>query len=84
MKRVTRALVFLACACLVSTTAFAQGANSSTSLSGTVKDRDGGVVPGAQVSIKNNATAVVANTQTNGQGVYSFPTLDAGTYTITV
>ena len=37
--------------------AFAQGAGSSTTLSGLVVDAQGAVIPGADVVAKNNATA---------------------------
>ena len=51
-----RWIAVLAAACaLVATPAFAQG-GSTASLSGLVTDKDGGVVPGATVTIKNNAT----------------------------
>src|SRR5262245_62159499 len=69
---------------LVSTPAFAQGASSTTSLSGVVSDKDGGRIPGATVVIKNDATSVSKTTQTNNQGTYSFPLLEPGTYTVTI
>jgi hypothetical protein len=69
--------------CLASSLAFAQG-GASSSLSGTVKDRDGGVIPGATVTIKNNATGVTQSLVTNGEGAYAAPTLNPGTYTVTI
>jgi hypothetical protein len=75
----------LAIACVLpSTPAFAQAASATASLSGTVVDIDGGVIPGATVAIKNAATGVELNTVTNSVGAYSFPALDIGTYTVTV
>ena len=57
---------------------------STSSISGTVSDTSGAVVPGAAVTLLNEATGVV-NVQTTTQvGVYSFPALNVGTYTITV
>ena len=38
-------------------TAYGQGGGSSSSLSGLVVDQSGGVIPGADVSVKNNATS---------------------------
>ena len=63
---------------------YAQGGSSRTSLSGEVKDKTGGVVPGAAVDVKNNATGVSTQTITNSTGLFSVPALDPGTYTITV
>ena len=68
---------------LSSTPAFAQ-ATSGATLSGSVVDADGGVIPGATVVVKNNATGVAAETVTNSTGQYSFPGLNPGTYTLTV
>jgi Carboxypeptidase regulatory-like domain/TonB dependent receptor-like, beta-barrel len=68
---------------LISTAAFAQsGANAS--LSGTVTDKDGGIVPGATVVVKNKGTGESVTTVTNGQGAWSFPSLNVATYTVTV
>jgi hypothetical protein len=66
------------------TSAFAQGATVTASITGTVVDRDQGVVPGATVEAKNNATAVVRTAVTNSSGAYSFPAMELGTYTVTV
>jgi hypothetical protein len=64
---------------------FAQGAASTTTLSGVVTDKDGGVVPGASVSVKNDATAVIfATVVTNSVGRYVVPGIDPGVYTVTV
>ena len=62
---------------------FAQGGTSST-LSGVVLDTVGGVLPGADATVKNDATGVSQSSVTNGQGAFSFPGLNVGTYTVTV
>jgi hypothetical protein len=64
------------------TSAFAQG--SSSSLSGSVVDAGGGVIPGATVVVKNNATAVSQTVVTNSTGAFALPALAVGTYTVTV
>src|SRR5690242_15605955 len=84
MKRICVRLVLAAFAlACVTTPAFAQG-GSSTSISGVVIDKDGGGVPGANVSAKNEATSEVANTVTNSQGNFTIPAVAVGTYTVTV
>jgi len=81
----SRLIVCLALAgALVSTRAFAQGASTTSSLAGVVVDKDGGVVPGVSVAVKNNATGMSQNTTTNSSGAYSFPSMDPGTYTVTI
>jgi hypothetical protein len=60
--------------------AFAQNSGSFT---GTVKDSEGGVIPGAAVTVVEQATAFRQATTTNAEGNFVFPQLPAGTYTIT-
>jgi hypothetical protein len=75
---------FLILALLVAAPAFAQGGGTAASLSGTVVDSDGGVIPGATVEVKNNATGVTERFVTNASGAFSVPALNPGTYTVTV
>src|SRR2546425_1279085 len=55
---------------------------AGATLSGTITDGQGGVVPGAAVSITNIATGVMATTKTNEVGAYSVPNLNAGDYQV--
>ena len=81
----TRLLLGVLLVCLAAPGALAQGAASTTTISGVVTDKDGGVVPGATVTIKNDATGVtLAPLVTNSQGQWSLPGIDAGTYTVSV
>jgi Carboxypeptidase regulatory-like domain/TonB dependent receptor/TonB-dependent Receptor Plug Domain len=66
--------------CLLSAQLQAQYENGS--LVGTIHDSTGAAVPGAAVTITNNATAVAAKTTTNASGDYEFPSLHVGVYTI--
>jgi len=52
------------------------------SISGTVKDAQGGVIPGAVVTATNIQTQQAATTTTNGTGFYTFPNLLPGQYDI--
>ena len=74
--RITVLFLFLA--------ALAFGQTSSTQLSGSVYDNSGAVLPGASVTVTNEATGLVMKELTNSAGLYSFPSMTVGSYTITV
>jgi hypothetical protein len=57
---------------------------SGGSISGTVKDMTGAVVPVADVSIRNAATGVQQSTQTNSDGFYAFPAVPIGQYQLDI
>src|SRR6185369_5489304 len=78
MKVVFRSLAAFAA---LAATALAQG---SGSISGTVKDSNGGVIAGAIVTVTNLSQAVSQTTQTQRDGDFVFPQLPPGTYTLTV
>jgi hypothetical protein len=59
-------------------------AQTTAQLSGTVTDPTGAVVPGAQVSLVNEATQDTRTVTSNGAGLYSFPALLPSTYTLKV
>src|SRR5207248_10600222 len=62
-------------------TLFAQ-ATASATLQGTITDKAQAVVVGATVTVTNKATHAMRTTTTNGEGVYRFELLAAGTYEI--
>ncbi len=53
-------------------------------LSGIVTDRTGAIVANAKVSVKNVATGVTADTETDASGHYSVPALATGDYELDV
>ena len=63
--------------------AFAQG-GVTAALSGTILDSSGAVVPGANITAKNKATAAVSATVSGADGLFTIPALDPGDYTVTV
>ena len=81
--RVMRLILAAALTLGVSAAAHAQG-SFFTSLSGTVVDASGGVIPGANVKIKNNGTGEEVNTVSGSDGGFAAPSLSGGTYTVTV
>ena len=53
------------------------------SISGTVTDQGGAVVPSAEVVLLNHATGVTQHTLTSGAGFYTFISLNPGKYQVT-
>jgi outer membrane receptor protein involved in Fe transport len=56
--------------------------NAGGEIVGTVTDETGGVLPGVTVTIRNQATGVSRDTQTDGAGRYRAPLLPVGTYEV--
>src|SRR5262244_2954485 len=54
------------------------------SISGTIKDPSGGVIPGVTVTATNTTLGTMFNTITDGQGLYSFPKLPVARYELTM
>ena len=73
----------LAVLAMGSSRVYGQGGTTST-LSGTVVDGSGAVLPGADVAVKHTATGVTQRAVTNGEGAFSIPSLNVGTYVVTV
>ena len=63
-----------------STQAFGQGATGA--INGTLSDASGAVIPGAKVVLRNVATGVETTTASNDVGLYVFPSLAPGRYTL--
>ena len=57
---------------------------TSSSLTGTVTDPTGAVVPGAAVTVKHNETGQEYTAKTNDDGVFTIPSLPTGLYTATI
>ena len=53
-----------------------------SSITGTVIDASGAVVPGAKITVTNNATQVVSRSVTSTSGTYTVTDLIPGTYTV--
>ncbi|MFL6452321.1 MAG: TonB-dependent receptor domain-containing protein [Bryobacteraceae bacterium] len=68
-------------ALLLSTVSFAQ---FRASLQGTVTDSQGGVIPGATVTLTSRETNTAKSATTSQAGVYSITGLAPGTYTVSV
>ncbi len=57
-------------------------AQNNGSISGTIKDSQGGVIASASVMVNNAEEGVSRKSQTNGSGIFVFPELPPGTYTL--
>jgi hypothetical protein len=84
MSRLHRGLGFLLLSlAVVLATRPARAQQSLGSMTGTVTDSTGAVLPGAQVTIKNVATGLQVTATANGAGSYTASDLPIGTYTVT-
>src|SRR6267142_2117665 len=60
------------------------GQSESASVSGRVTDQQNAVIPNVEVEIRNVDTNSTELTKTNGDGIYSFPSLKPGNYVMSV
>ena len=67
----------------ISSLASAQG-STTNAISGLVVDSSGAVIPGADITVKHNATGTTRAAVSNSEGAFSFPGLNIGNYTVTV
>ena len=67
--------------CVFTSALFAQVGGRIT---GTVRDPSGAAIPSANVAAINSATGVKQQVTTNDQGVFTFPTVPVGQYTVQV
>jgi len=58
--------------------------NISATLTGTVQDQAGAVIPGADIKLTNQATGVSVQSATNDVGIFVFSSVLPGTYTLEV
>src|SRR5215469_10584693 len=58
--------------------------SATSSLSGTVADPSGAVIPGAEATARNDATGAEFKAITTENGTFAMPVLATGVYTVTV
>ena len=63
---------------------FCFGQQLTGTLSGTVYDQSGAVIPNAQLQMKNEASGDVRTTVANGSGFFTITAVQPGSYTVTV
>lgn len=69
---------------LLLSTILSFGQTSRGTVSGVVKDPNGAVVPGAEVTLTNTDTTVSRSSVTNDEGFYRFDAVDLGTYSVRI
>ena len=70
--------------CILSTSTLVLSQSATTSLRGVIKDPSSALVPGAKVTLTNNADGQVLSTVANSAGQYTFPQIAPAKYTIVV
>ena len=83
VPRLVTALALTTIMALVSSMAYAQG-GVTAAISGTVVDASGAVIPGAEITVKNNATAGACRRGSSENGTFTIPALNPRTYTATI
>ncbi len=79
MRNITYAAILVA---LLAATCAAQ--TSTSQISGTVRDSSGSAVPHAAVLLTNEATGVAQKQDTTDSGLFAFPSIAVGTYSVRV
>ncbi len=69
---------------LLAVTRLASAQAGTASLTGTVKDSQGAVLPGATITATNTATGGTRTTVSNASGAYNLPGLPPGVYTLKI
>src|SRR5215471_15508559 len=79
---IRRCLFIVICLCAFALSAIAQ--TDRGTITGTVSDASGAVIPGATVSAKNTQNGLVYTAGSSETGNYTLPQLPAGTYEVSV
>ena len=83
IRNLARLMLAVSLTVTASSLAYAQGGTTSP-LTGTVVDSDGGVIPGATVTVKNSTNGVSTTVVTNANGGFVVAALEPGAYSVTV
>src|SRR5436190_14228048 len=80
LMRTLNVLLAISFSLLLSAPALSQSTNAT--VSGTIADSTGALIPGVSVTATNTATGVVTTALSNESGAYNFPSLLPGTYKV--
>lgn len=84
MKRIFAGLRSSAILIILLLTNALYGQQNVGSIRGIVKDPSGGIIVGATLVARHEATGVETTVQSNSEGTYNFPALNVGVYNLTV
>jgi hypothetical protein len=84
LSKINRSFAIRLSCLLVFLAAAAAWGSVAGSISGTVKDPSGSVVPNANVTVRELSTGVSQQTHTNAKGYYTLPVLPVGHYELDV
>src|SRR4029077_4184666 len=82
--RIVKLTAWVCFALLTCTVTMQAQTSTSATVLGTVKDTSGGVVTGAQVTLRNVATNATSEKTSNNEGYYTFLRVEPGAYVISV
>jgi Carboxypeptidase regulatory-like domain len=78
----TLLVVFAAIGMTFLLTSNGQAQSDTGRVTGTVTDSTGALIPGAAVTLKNTATGIVQTATSANDGIYTFPAITRGNYTV--
>lgn len=84
MRKSTSPTLLLSILVLLCVSSVALGQGTASRVTGTVSDEKGAAVPGAAVTLTNEATHGSLTTETTDSGNYVFDSIQVGIYTVTV
>lgn len=83
MRRIISPSLALSILLLLVSTSTVLGQGTTSRVTGTVQDANGGAIAGATVTLTNEATGVSLVTETSESGSYSFDLVQVGSYSLT-
>jgi Carboxypeptidase regulatory-like domain/TonB-dependent Receptor Plug Domain len=83
-KRDISVIHWLGCVLLLSVSAIAGRAQTQGEITGVITDPGGAIVQGATITVTNTATGAARTVTSNDAGVYRFPALLPGVYTLRI
>jgi hypothetical protein len=84
MKKLSAIRAFFLFAILLALSSLAAGQGTASRVTGIILDPKGGAVPGATITLTNEATQGSLTTTSTEAGTYSFDSVQVGNYTLTV
>ncbi|HZD76473.1 MAG TPA: carboxypeptidase-like regulatory domain-containing protein, partial [Acidobacteriaceae bacterium] len=81
-QKTQRSAWWLMCLCFLLTAGIASAQVDQGTITGTVTDNTGAIVPGAQVTLTATDTGLTLQAKSNGSGNYTFSPIKIGNYSV--